>query len=141
MAFAYLSAMSKTDKQICDLPLGMAYADRRLEKRLQVNMLRQLTGIDRAGRMFVTEITIEEVSETGCRFESGIPLEAGDVVAIKSLGPGQNSLHDPQPHLYEVSWTNRRVAFWVVGAVRVQGEQFGLNKFPSGRFTSKRPSK
>ncbi len=115
--------------------------DRRQEERLRVNLPGEIKVIDKTGHLVIGEITIEDWSDGGCRFEAGISLKAGDIVAIKPLEHGGNTLEDQHPHLFEIAWTNRRVAFWVAGAIKLQGEKLASIKFPLNNYASERSPK
>jgi hypothetical protein len=133
--------MTETYKLITSTTKQTASAERRLEPRIQTKIQSELTGIDRVGRLFSTEITIEDMNELGCRFECGISLEAGDLVAIQPLEQDRGGADVPEPQLFEVTWTNRRVAFWTVGAMKLQGEKLAQINFPVARISSRHPAK
>jgi hypothetical protein len=68
-------------------------------------------------------------------------LNAGDIVAIKSLKTDENTLQDQEPHLFEIAWTNRRVAFWIAGASKLEGEKLASVKFSLANYSSERHPK
>jgi hypothetical protein len=127
--------MTEVIKLSSDGPLLMIQGEHRQEDRTETVIHGELTAIDRAGRLFMTEITIENVNEMGCRFECGIPLQTGDIVAICTADPGPKSLSERRPHLFEVAWTNRRVAFWVIGATKLHDQTLLMIHFPALKFS------
>jgi hypothetical protein len=133
--------MNKTLTLPRDTSMETVTAERRQEGRLQSNIPGEIKVVDKAGRTVTGEITIEDWSDAGCRFEAGIPLKAGDIVAIKPLETAKDDLQDQQPLLFEIAWTNRRVAFWVAGAIKLQGEKLATAKLPLANYISRRPSK
>lgn len=116
----------------------MIQEERRQQGRTETVIQGELTAMDRAGRLFMTQITIENVNEMGCRLECGIPLQIGDIVAISTADPGPKVLSKKRPHLFEVAWTNRRVAFWVVGATKLQDQSLPMIHTPTHNFFPRR---
>lgn len=133
--------MNKTLTLLRDISTETVSVERRQEERLQLNILGEIKIIDKTGRLLIDGITIEDWSDAGCRFEAGIPLKAGDIVAIRPLESGNNALEDQQIQLFEITWTNRRVAFWVAGAIKLQGEKLATIKFPLANYTPERSPK
>jgi hypothetical protein len=127
--------MSKTLTLLRGTSTEKVTVERRLEERNQVNALGEIRIIDKTGRLHIDGITIEDWSDSGCRFEAGIPLKAGDIVAIKPLESGEYALKDRQAQLYEITWTNRRVAFWIAGAIKIEGKKLATIKFPLAIYT------
>jgi len=97
--------------------------ERRREERLRLKISGEITGIDGAGRLFVELVTIEDVTDFGCRIAMHVHLEPGTIVAIKPLEPGQKSLPDQRTQLFEVVWSAPREGCWEVGAKKLQGEK------------------
>src|SRR5713226_2833225 len=99
-----------------------ASQDRRKGKRIPLSYRIEVTGFDRAGRLFAEHTTTSNISEEGCRFVVKTPLQRGDVVAIKlmsrepSLPPQNRSL------LFQVAWIAREQDGWAVGALKLQPE-------------------
>jgi hypothetical protein len=127
-----------------DLSTATISTSRRLEARLPQQNRGEIRVIDNAGRLLIEEVILEDWSEQGCRFVAGVALKGGDIVAIKPLGVAgaqENCTDDQQPQLFEIMWTNRRIAFWVAGAIRLQGKKLAANKFPPVCYVSGRPSK
>ena len=122
-------------------PLLMIQEERRRQDRTDTVIHGELTAIDRAGRMFMTEITIENVNEMGCRFQCGVPLQTGDIVAISTSGPCPKVLSERRPHLFEIAWTSRRVAFWAIGATKLQDQSLPMIHFPTHNFSPRRSPK
>ena len=133
--------MNKTLLLDLDMSSETETPERRHEKRFPLDHRGQIKMIDKDGRLLMEEVTLEDWSDAGCRFVSSIPLKAGDIVAIKPLEKDETNPDDREPHLFEVTWTNRRIAFWVAGAIKLQGEKLAIFKFPPANSTPGRPSK
>jgi hypothetical protein len=112
-------------------------SERRREDRLRLNIPGEITGIDSAGRLFADLVTIEDVTEFGCRIETHVHLEPGAVVAIKPLGPGQKSLPDRRTQLFEVVWSAPREGCWGVGAKKLQGEKLAKLRLSLANYSRK----
>jgi hypothetical protein len=110
-------------------------AERRREERLRVNIPGEITGVDRRGRLFVGRVTVQDVNEHGCRFESLLELECGDIVAIKPMVPGEKCLASEHLQLFEVVWADRQDNRWAVGASKLQGEKLTNLKFPPANYS------
>jgi hypothetical protein len=104
--------------------------EKRLEKRILVNVPVEVTEIDSQGRQFKERTFIEDVSDFGCRFSTRGPVQQGDTVSVKLLGPHGRDLADEQPRLYEVMWVARKPTGSTVGARVLQGEKLANTKFP-----------
>jgi len=115
--------------------------ERRLQERVRVNIPGEIKIINNEGQLILGNISIEDWSDAGCRFEAAIPLKAGNIVAIKPLKTDEKTLQDQEPHLFEIAWTNRRVAIWIAGACKLQGEKLASVKFSLANYTSERRSK
>lgn len=115
--------------------------ERRQEDRFPVHNRGEIKIIDKAGRLLAEEVTLEDWSDEGCRFVAGIALKAGDIVAVKPVKTLDKALTDQQPQLFEIVWTNRRIAFWVAGAIKLKGEKLAKVKFPPAKYASAEPSK
>lgn len=114
--------------------------EHRQEERFPLDQRGEIKVIDKGGRLLIEEVTLEDWSDAGCRFVAGIPLKAGDIVAIKPLEKDASTPDDREPRLFEVTWTNRRIAFWVAGAIKLQGEKLATFQFPPARSTPERTS-
>jgi hypothetical protein len=119
-------------------PTGTSAPERRQEERLQANVPGEIKIIDKTGRLAIEDIWIDDWSETGCRFEAGIPLQAGEIVAIKALLTDETAMQGEEPQLFEIAWTNRRVAFWAAGAIKLQGEKLKSIKFPWSAYAAEK---
>jgi len=104
--------------------------EKRLEKRILVNVPVEVTEIDSQGREFKERTFIEDVSDFGCRFSTRGPVQQGDTVSVKLLGPHGRDVPDEQPHLYEIMWVARKQTGSTVGARELQGEKLANIKFP-----------
>jgi hypothetical protein len=114
---------------------------RRKEDRVSLNIQGEICGINRSGRIFTGEITIEDVSNVGCRFWTHLQLQIGDVVAIKPHVPGKMSLPDEHMRLFEIVWSERRATSWLAGARKLQGEKLANLKFVPEHHSAKDPKK
>jgi hypothetical protein len=132
--------VSKANTWERDAPRVAVHGERRQEERLEMKLPGEIKIIERTGRLVRESVTIENWSETGCRFESGIPLKTGDIVTVKLLDAGDERTEDHVPYLFEIVWTNRRVAFWIAGALRLQGDKLASAKFPPAYYIPRRSS-
>ena len=112
-------------------------SERRREERIRLHIPGEISGIDSVGRLFVELVTIEDVTEFGCRIETHVHLESGDIVAIKPLEPGQKSLPDQRTQLFEVVWSAPREGCWDVGAKKLQGEKLANLKLSLANYSWK----
>ena len=133
--------MNKTLLLDLDTPSGAETPDRRHEDRFPLDLRGEIKSINKNGHLLMEEVILEDWSDAGCRFVSSIPLKAGDIVAVRPLEKDEIAPDDREPHLFEVTWTNRRIAFWVVGAVKLQGAKLAALKFPPPDSNPGRPSK
>jgi hypothetical protein len=102
---------------------------RRAERRILVHVPVEVTEVDSNGNPFTERTFIEDVSDFGCRFSTRGPVQQGDTVSVKVLGPSGKTLPDEEPRLYEVMWVARKERGTTVGARLLQGEK--LDKLKS----------
>lgn len=105
---------------------------RREERHILVHVPVEVTEIGGDGRHITERTYIEDVSDFGCRFSARGPVQQGDTVALKLLGPHGNSLPDEEPRFYEIMWVARKAYGSTVGARLRQGEKPANFKFPPG---------
>jgi hypothetical protein len=96
---------------------------RRSERRILVHVPIEVTKVDDEGHSFMERTFIEDVSDFGCRFSLRSPVQQGDKVTVKLLGPDRNSLPDEEPRLFEIMWAARNERTFTVGARLRQGEK------------------
>ena len=72
--------MANTRSNRAELLNNQAPADRRKGKRLFLNYSVEIKGFDRAGRLFAARVKTEDISESGCRIQTPLHLEPGDVI-------------------------------------------------------------
>jgi PilZ domain len=104
--------------------------ERRTERRILVHVPIEITEIDGEGRHIKERTFIEDVSDFGCRFSSRGPVQQGDTVAVKILGPDGNILPEEKSRLYEIMWVVRKEHGSTVGARVLQGEKLANIRFP-----------
>jgi len=103
---------------------GLFLVDRRrAEPRILVHVPVEVTKVGGEGQPFTERTFIEDVSDFGCRFSIRVPVQQGDKVTVKPMGPGGNSLRDEEPRLFEVMWVARNDRTFTVGVRLVQGEK------------------
>ena len=115
--------------------------ERRVERRILVHVPVEVTEIDTEGRQITERIFIEDVSDFGCRFSTRGPVQQGDTVAVKLLGPNGKNLPDEEPRLFEIMWVAPKERGSTVGARVLQGEKLANIKFPPENGGPKRDAK
>jgi len=103
--------------------------EHRVEKRILVHVPVEVTEIDGEGRQITERTFIEDVSDFGCRFSTRGPVQQGDTVSVKLLGPSGRNLPGEEPRLFEIMWVARKERCYTVGARRLQGEKLTNVKF------------
>lgn len=96
---------------------------RRAERRILVNVPVEVTEVDGKGHPFTERTFIEDVSDFGCRFSTRGPVQQGDTISVKVLGPGGKAAPDEEPRLFEVMWVARKEHGSTVGARLLQGKK------------------
>jgi hypothetical protein len=96
---------------------------RRAEPRILVHVPVEVTKAGGEGPSFLERTFIEDVSDFGCRFSIRVPVQQGDKVTVKPMGPDGDRLRGEEPSLYEVMWVARNDRTFTVGARLVQGEK------------------
>jgi PilZ domain len=105
--------------------------ERRVERRILVNVPVDVTEIDGEGKPTTERTFIEDVSDFGCRFTARGTVKQGDTVAVKILGRYGNNLPDEEPRLYEIMWAVPKDHGITVGARLLQGEKLANARFPT----------
>ena len=90
----------------------------------------EITEIDGEGKQKIEQTFIEDVSDFGCRFSTRWPVQQGDTVALKILGPHGNKLLGEERQFYEIMWVARKEHGSTVGARVLQGEKLANVRFP-----------
>ena len=103
---------------------------RREEKRILVHVPVEVTATDSAGNQTTERTFIEDVSDFGCRFTARGPIQQGDTISLKILGPHGNNLPGEEPRQYEIMWVARKDRGSTVGARLRQGEKQSNIKLP-----------
>jgi PilZ domain len=114
------------EKSVSNLPL----VERRVERRVLVNVPVEVTEIDAKGQPVSERTFIEDVSDFGCRFSTRGRVKQGDTIALKMLGHRGTNLPDENRRLYEIMWVAPKDHGSTVGARLLQGEQLANAKFP-----------
>ncbi len=104
--------------------------ERRRGKRLNLAFSIQIKGLDRAGQAFEETSHTTDISESGCRFKTALPLERGDIVAIQLIQPGGTGLSEAEPQLFEIMWIARDTTGRTVGAQKREGKTLWAVSFP-----------
>jgi hypothetical protein len=108
----------------------MYMVNRRVERRTLVNAPVEVTEDDGEGHHITEHTFIEDVSDFGCRFSTRGPVQQGDTVSVRLLGPNGKALPDEEPRLYEIMWVARKEHGSTVGARLRQGEKLDNVKSP-----------
>jgi hypothetical protein len=104
--------------------------EHRVGKRLVAHVPVEITEIDGEGKQKIEQTFIEDVSDFGCRFSTRWPVQQGDTVALKILGPHGNKLPGEERRFYEIMWVARNEHRYTAGARQLQGEKLANVKFP-----------
>jgi PilZ domain len=111
--------------------------DRRKGKRLFLTYSLEIRGFDRTGRLFAVNVNTEDISESGCRLQTPMRLERGDVITVKVNVPRDRDLPQEKPQLFEIVWVNRDENRYTAGARKLQGEKLWTVTFPTPDSSSK----
>ena len=104
--------------------------ENRAEKRFLVHVPVEVTEVDSEGHHTTERTFIEDVSDFGCRFSARGPVQQGDTVSLKVLGPNGKTLPGEEPRLFEIMWVARKQNGFTVGARVLRGEKLANIKFP-----------
>jgi len=96
---------------------------RRGEKRVSTDDPAEISGVDRAGQPFHERIFVSDVSASGCRFDTRIRLQCGDIVTVKPTGLDEGALEDEHSELFEVIWTANHGTKCSVGVRKVRAKK------------------
>jgi len=102
---------------------------RRAERRIVVNVPVEVTEMDGEGHPITERTFIEDVSDFGCRFSTRVPIQQGDTISMKLLGPNGCAVPGEEARLYEIMWVARKEHSTTVGARMVRGEKLDAIKF------------
>jgi hypothetical protein len=114
---------------------------RRAERRIVVNVPVEVTEMDGGGHPITERTFIEDVSDFGCRFSTRVPIQQGDTVSVKLLGPNGCAIPGEEARLYEIMWVARKEHSTTVGARIVRGEKVDAIKFERENDGQKRDPK
>ena len=104
--------------------------EKRTSSRILVHVPIEVTGRDNNGNAITERTFIEDVSDFGCRFSIVGPVQKGETVALKLLGPNGRPLPDEEPRLYEIMWVAKNDRNTTLGARLLQGENLAATGLP-----------
>jgi hypothetical protein len=107
--------------------------DRRKAKRLFLSFLVELSGIDAKGKPFVERTKTDDISATGCRLVTTIPVKCGDLVDIRLTVPEGSRLPPESAHQFEIMWVHPVRSGWSVGAHQLHEGKIWKVSFPPPR--------
>jgi hypothetical protein len=107
--------------------------DRRKAKRLFLNFSVEISGMDRNGQPVVEQTKTDDISDTGCRLVTTIPVRRGDVVDIRLTNPPGTKLPEESAQQFEIMWVHPTRAGWSVGARKVLNGKIWKVSFPPPR--------
>lgn len=113
--------------------INLAVRDRRGGKRLFLTSTVEFKGVDEEGRTFVERTKTEDISESGCRFKTKVPLRRGDRLEIKLIPPPGTSLPEETAKQFEVMWVEEEENGWSIGARKTTKEKIWKVSFPPPR--------
>ena len=91
--------------------------DRRKGKRLTLGFTIEVSGATRENRPFAERTRTSDVSESGCRFITDLPLVRGDIVSIRVVLPdGVGLFLEETACPFEIMWAEQSGKRWNVGA-------------------------
>lgn len=122
--------MATTQFEQNELINNQAPTDRGKDKRLSLNYSVEIKGFDRAGRLFAAHVRTEDISESGCRIQTPLHLEPGDVITIKLDVPSGRDLPEEMPQLFEIVWVTRDENSSTAGARKIQDGKLWKVSFP-----------
>ena len=88
----------------------------------------EVTKTDREGRNVTERTFVEDVSDFGCRFSIVGPVQRGETIALKLLGPSGIPLPDEEPRLFEIMWVAKNERNSTAGARQLQGEKLAARE-------------
>ncbi|PYU32487.1 MAG: hypothetical protein DMG28_11485 [Acidobacteria bacterium] len=104
--------------------------ERRKGRRARLVFPIEVSGIDEAEGIFCERTFTNDISERGCSFHVSHSLQRGDMVAIKLLaGPDPHSPEN-KPLLFQICWIAQEKHGWMVGVLKLNGENFWPAVFP-----------
>ncbi len=92
-----------------------ATIDRRRGKRLFLNYSVEISGVDEEGRTFVERTRTEDISDTGSRFHTHVPLRCGERLEIKVIPPAGLNFTEEPAQQFEVMWVEEDDKGWNIG--------------------------
>ena len=91
----------------------------RREKRYDVAIEIEVTGIDKRGEVFSERTVTLNVSEWGCRFALSVELNTNDFVALRVLGAG-GAKSSQVPSMFQIVRVVQEDGTWIVGAWKME---------------------
>ena len=110
--------------------------DRRKAKRLFLNFSVEISGVDEKGQPFTDRTKTDDISATGCRLVTAIPLKCGDLVDIRLTAPEGSRLPPEIAQQFEIMWVHPVKSGWSVGARKMQDGKIWKVSFPPPRSSS-----
>src|SRR5258708_32825194 len=109
---------------------------RRKGKGLNLCFPIEVRGTDASGAVFREQTKTQDISESGCRFETKLPLVPGDIIAITLSGP-HDSLQNREPQLFEIAWSTPISSGQSVGARKLRDAKLWGVTFPPAKSSGK----
>lgn len=78
----------------------------------------------------------EDISETGCRLDTKVPVKCGDIVEIKLMAPPGTHLPEETPHQFEIMWVQPTKAGRSIGARKIRDGEIWKVTFPPPRTST-----
>ena len=110
--------------------------DRRKAQRLFLFFPIVISGVDRNGRPFIERTKTDDISESGCRLVTSVPLNCGDLIDIKLKLPPGASFPEESPQQFEVMWVHPIKSGWTIGARNIHGKQVWKVSFPPPKLSN-----
>jgi hypothetical protein len=113
--------------KVADLELRF---DRRKAKRLFLFFPIEISGVDRNGRPFKEHTRTDDISDTGCRLATSVPLNCGDRISIRLTQPAGTRFPEESPQEFEVMWVHPIKSGWSIGVHNIHGGRVWKVSFP-----------
>ncbi|MGB6431868.1 MAG: PilZ domain-containing protein [Candidatus Acidiferrales bacterium] len=121
------TAMSSADWETL---VSEIVSDRRMAKRVNLRYPVEISGFDRAGKLFCEKTFTTDISATGCRAVLQEPLERGDTISIKLLGKLDPDPAAAVPQMFQIAWRAYKEGVWMVGALKLTEDKLWHVDFP-----------
>jgi PilZ domain len=110
--------------------------DRRKAKRLFLNFSVELSGVDQEGQPFLERTKTEDISDTGCRLLTTIPVKCGDLLDIRLTTAEGTRLPEESALQFEIMWVHPTKSGWSIGTRQIQDGKIWKVSFPPPRASS-----